>query len=223
MTRTRPLKVYFANVTPKAVVGELFDHLPRYQRIIGGFVAAYNVAQARDLLALSAPEWSRSGRVSSSEHHRIALAEPGQVFLEPIDSWDKPIGGEPVRAGRHGRLLEIGAPSSLEMADELIASEKAAAARRKEQALTRQVEQRDRRHRIADSERLAEDTLERVRPDMERLGIHPKTVTPGAYGDRRGVLIPAETFEMLLRLADTGHTDRKEEMCPGDRGRKPRP
>lgn len=70
-------------------------------------------------------------------------------------------------------------------------------------------EREERKQRREESDRVIQETLERIRPVLESMGINPQTVAAGRGTqdsglDRRGILIPAEAAERLVRLADIG-------------------
>lgn len=55
--------------------------------------------------------------------------------------------------------------------------------------------------REAETRRACGETLERLRPLLTELGIHPQTVTVGEAGERIGILLPAEAAELLVGKA----------------------
>ena len=57
------------------------------------------------------------------------------------------------------------------------------------------------RDRLRATEQACEEALERLRPILAGMGVHPDTLTVGRSGERRGILLPAETAEMLVGMA----------------------
>ncbi len=55
--------------------------------------------------------------------------------------------------------------------------------------------------RRADHVKRAEEVLAWAGPLLAELGIHPKTVTAGAIGERAGLLLPAEAIATLVEFA----------------------
>lgn len=63
----------------------------------------------------------------------------------------------------------------------------------------------ERKQRRAQTTRSIQETLERIRPMLEALGINPQTVVEGegvaSNYERQGVLLPAESAERLVKMA----------------------
>lgn len=73
--------------------------------------------------------------------------------------------------------------------------------RRAARVAERQAEAQEQENRAAEAERALKETLERIRPQLAELGIHPDTVTINDHWGRRGILMPAEAAETLVRYA----------------------
>jgi hypothetical protein len=56
----------------------------------------------------------------------------------------------------------------------------------------------ERDERARQTTKRAQEAIEACRPILEQIGIHPDTITTGASGERRGVLIPAEVLELFI-------------------------
>lgn len=55
--------------------------------------------------------------------------------------------------------------------------------------------------RESSHKKICEETLEKIRPLLAQLGVHPDTLAVGKAGDRVGILLPAETAEQLTAWA----------------------
>jgi hypothetical protein len=123
--------------------------------------------------------------------------EPGKCPALSWNGWTHYTCGRPVKgeAPRH-YIARTGEGDRDEMIP--VCGLHAAAWRRREANDARRAEKerirRERYDREAEATRAATETLERIKPYMEDLGIHPATVKV----DKGNLSLPAETVEMLV-------------------------
>lgn len=204
MARKRTLKVYRGTVygRPEWAKAAGLERDPRQWNAV---VAAYSGQQARALLGMTHGDWRHSGGITgNAEAVEIAMSAPGQVFARPLTQY----GVDHIKLGRRpgSRTLVVDAESTLEAGDLFLAEEERAKQQRKDEEAEwqrRRIEEAERREQ---TDRVIAETLERVRPALEALGVNPQTVSAGvgASGRGRGVLLPAETIERIVKLALIG-------------------
>lgn len=208
--RKRRLKVYAATIHFSNSVKEALGTDGRQGR---AFVAAYSQRQAAALMGLTMGDFRHSGGETGNEERvSAALVEPGQVFVEtmfgqrgrPVRPDDK----QRIRAAvslERNRGLAAHQRSDLMFGDALLAAEQERKAEEKARTEERDRQRTERQERREQTSRAVQETLERIRPLLEELGISPQTVSTGTSGgyaaERVGVLMPAEAAETLVRLA----------------------
>lgn len=166
-------------------------------------------------IPLAAAERAKSQKLcwGGNSKSRIKFGEPGRpctLVVTGDRGWSGHACGRPVVAEEESR--GIGAEDGVEYRCKLhqAASERAAAnaAERREKSEARDEE---RRRKNANRER-CEEVLEKIRPLLGELGIHPDTLDVGeAWGGKVGILPPAEVAELL-----TSKAIELEEIMGGD-------
>lgn len=182
------------------------------------YAAARSLKEAAALLGTNLGDWGASLYSGGQDKAVVqqCLARPGQVFVTSMDSFRD--SGSIVEAGvslKHDSHLMLGQQSDLELGEALLAKKDSERQARKDAEARRVQEAEERSRHRAESDRIIAETLERIRPILESLGISPQTVVAGhgtyASGPRRqGILIPAEAAERIVRLADIGEQFEKE-------------
>lgn len=197
----RPLKVYGCTVVVSRDVQKamgLRDHICQ----VRVYVAARTKAEAARLMGIPVSELNNfGGETGNAVECERALANPGQPHAKPNSPADGKISIALAPLLSSPRTLVPHAPGGFELADAIAAKEKQEKAERAEAEAQRQAEWQARKDRAAETDRAIAEALERLRPLLAELGIHPDTVAAGSAPGRKGILIPAESAEFLVRLA----------------------
>lgn len=208
MGRTRPLKVY---VNSSYAGPEIMAALDRTQvrandRQVSYFVAARSLKEAAALMSTNIGSSTTVGGASIYARSdkpddpltQTAMAKPGQVFVTKYD-WRRRE-GRFVEVGvsvEKPRVLVLGAQTTLDTGEALVAQQEADKLARKELEVRRVQERKERAQRAEETKKANTEALDRLRPKLASLGIHPDTVTLG----RSGIELPAESLERIVAMA----------------------
>lgn len=196
----RKLKVYGCTVMVSQDVQKamgLRDHI----RQVRVYVAAHTKAEAARLMGIPGSELNQfGGETGNITEVERALANPGQPHARPNSPADGKTSITLAPLLSSPRTLVPHAPGGFELADALLAKEKADKAEHARREAERAAEYQARRDRSAETDRAIAEAIERLRPLLAELGIHPDTIAAGSAPGRKGILIPAEAAEYLVRL-----------------------
>lgn len=211
MARQRKLKVYTAVIYPSQDVMKALGERSHIRQA-HGWVVARTLKEAAALLGTNLGDWGAHLYHGNTDKAVVeaCMAKPGQVFITPMDTFRS--NGNMVEAAvslTSDRYLQFGQQSDLALGEALLAKKAAERRAKIDQEAQRAKEAEERKRRREESDRMIAETLERIIPILESLGINPQTVVAGrgtqASGvEKRGILIPAEAAERIVRLADIG-------------------
>lgn len=197
----RKIKVYGSTaMVPSEVIAALGDQ--RHHRQCSVVVAARSATEAARLCGMTHSEFTHSGGETWNQPSiEIAMTAPGQVFARTINGGDRPFIKVGVSIDSPRRLV-VGQTSDLSTADILLANEKAEAASWAAEKAEREAAYQAKLDRSAETDRAIAEALNRIAPLLAEMGIHPDTLSAGsAGGGRKGILMPAEAAERLVRMA----------------------
>lgn len=196
----RSLKVYgLTTIVNSEIVAALGDrpHI-RQVRVV---VAARTKTEACRLIGVPLAEMNNYGcETGNALEIETAMAAPGQPFAMTVNGRkEKLLKVGVTMDARHS--LKLGQTSDLDFAVAIAAADKADDARWAAEKAERQAQADAARDRHAETDRVIDEALARLRPVLAELGIHPDTVAAGSAPGRKGILLPAEAAEYLVRLA----------------------
>lgn len=192
--RQRPLHVYRTTIRST----EIRERLGLEERAtMTGWVAAPNATEAAALLGdVGTGDWGARRYGGNGAPPEVA-ANPGQAYAA-ADRWHWDRGPVlPITVTRESpRTLALG--TSQVTAEKLLADRQAERDAKREREEQWKRERSERRERKAQTARASGETLARMRPALESLGIVPATVkvSPGGL-----IEMPAEVAERLVALA----------------------
>ncbi len=212
-SRKRPLKVYLCTVYPGPDVMKALGagNVQSNNRMASAFVAARSVKEGAALMGTGVGSSDRIGGArlyqgKSDDVTEACMAKPGQVFVTKYmrDRERKMVEMGIDLAEKWPRLV-MGVESTLETGEALLAGAAAKKSAAKAEDERRAKEREDREERRSQTSQVIAETIERIQPALEALGINSQTVVAGKGAgsnyERQGILLPAETAERLIQMA----------------------
>jgi hypothetical protein len=192
--RQRKIKVYRAvrSGADRTLTDELGEHRQGHRQV-SVLVAARSRNEARVLFGINTGDMAHSGgETGNATDIATATAEPGQVFAR----WHGLTAERPWHRARPSGYALLPGTSTLALAEELLAAEKAGKAQRRADEEARAVARTERAARNEETNRRAGEALDRLQPILAEYGVRPDTINVTA----RGVWMPPEVAETVAAL-----------------------